>query len=71
MINVSLNCRECRSHNDDVHVSFASKFEPNPGTEIEDTQAYMDINYLATCGGCSRRDWEVTKVEPVSFKRSM
>jgi hypothetical protein len=64
MIDVSLRCREC-----DTNIKFASAFEPNKGTEIEDTQAHADVMFVFRCGSCFSRDWEVTEVSHFEFKK--
>lgn len=62
MIMVDLACRGCKTP-----VKFASQFEPNEGTEIQDTQQHMNVHFLAHCCNCLTPDWEVTKVEQVRF----
>lgn len=62
MIMVGIECRGCKASTE-----FASQFEPNEGTEIEDTQQHINVFYLAHCATCLTPDWEVTKVEPIKF----
>lgn len=56
----TLECRDCSSA-----VSFASSFEPNDGTEIDDTQYHMDKQFVARCSHCFACNWEVTDVKRV------
>ncbi len=62
MIEVGLDCRNCGQH-----VHFASEFEPGEH-ELEDTQEHMDKMFVARCGSCFDKDWEVTDVKHIESK---
>lgn len=65
MINVTIQCRECPP--DSPTLSYTSQFEPNEGTDIADTQYHTDTQFVARCDGCFACNWEVIKVEDISF----
>lgn len=60
---VTLECRGCGTS-----PTFAVDFDTdNEDTKISDMQFHMDINFLANCGSCQSRAWEVTDVrKPVA-----
>ena len=55
---VTLQCRDCETTTD----PFASVFDPDEDTKIEDMQQHMDTQFVARCGKCFACNWEVTEV---------
>ena len=56
---VTLECRNCESA-----VSFASDFMADENPTHSEMQHHMDLNFLANCGGCFSRSWEVYSIKP-------
>lgn len=65
---VTLQCRNCTDP--PMIVTFASEFVPTTKFAVQDTQVHMDTQFVAVCGLCNKRNWEVTKVSPFEFKKS-
>lgn len=54
---VTLECRECKEHDNlQGNPKFATDYNPSG---IQDMQEYMDINYHVRCDICFSCDWEV------------
>ena len=59
---VTLSCKECNA----AAVSFASDFMADAAPTVDEMQQYIDLNFLAKCGVCYTRAWEVYSVKPAA-----